>query len=181
MPACSPGSTSIFVFKGYLCKQCLVPSPPQPWRLKTSLLNGASAEPRSSNSQRPGGPGSLPLSEHVLCTQLCLNSGVLPLCRPRWHQGRTVPAASPLPHLEVPRSAAATLPRWFSESLKCNAHATDCPAMCRQPSLGGQPPTTPVPLPPGSSSCAAGASEAKGMFSSTETLYPIKTSLKTNA
>lgn len=105
VPPCSPGSTSIFVFKGYLCKQCLVPSP-QPWRLKTSLLNGASAKRRSSNSQRPGGPGSLPLSEHVLCTQLCLNSGVLPVCLPRWHQGRTVPAASPLPHLKVPRSAA---------------------------------------------------------------------------
>lgn len=49
-----PAGSSKFLSKGYLCKRCLVPSP-QPRRLEPSLLNGASAEPRSSNARRYGG------------------------------------------------------------------------------------------------------------------------------
>lgn len=69
------GSTSKFLSKGYLCKRCLVPSPPQPRRLEPSLLNGASAEPRSSNARRFGGElGSSLLPELVWRTPLCSDS-----------------------------------------------------------------------------------------------------------
>lgn len=63
-----------------------------------------------------------------------------------------------------------------------DTHASDCPATRHRHRPGASAsPATPVPLPPGSSSCAMGTSEVKEMFSFMENLYPIKISWEASA
>lgn len=134
------GSTSQFLSKGYLCKRCLVPSSPQPRRRGPSLLNGASAEPRSSDARRFGGdlaprcrrgssgaPGSARTPQG--------RSSLPPFVTPG-HRGDD---PSPLPHLEALCSAAFSLEAWkygyTRKRLPCDAPS----ASCRGFSLSGHP------------------------------------------
>lgn len=96
-------------------------------------LNGEAATPKDLGDPDPCH------SQSMSCAP---SSARTPGCSPSASPSGTR-AARCLLHLlcRTSRCLARLLccPRWFSESLKCNAHATDCPVTCHQPSLGGQP------------------------------------------
>lgn len=166
------GSISKFLSKGYLCKRCLVPSPPQPRRPEPSLFNGSSAELRSSNTRSCGGTQLLAApGAHLVHPTLLRLLGLIPCTTP--HNAGAAGIRGMLHHCCHTSGLSAQLLFFGSMEIWIHMQATALPTHNQRRLGASASPGTLVALPPGSLPCAMGISEVK-MFSFMEKLYLIK-------